>query len=174
MGLGRRKDEEDAFRRFFQRFEQSVEGLRRQHMHFVDDVDFIMSRRRRKLHGFAQIADLVDAAVGCRVNLEHIHRRTVADAAAGVTDTAWRERRALGAVQRACENLCRACLPCTARARKEVGVARLPRRHRTCKRAADVLLPHEIRERLRTPTAIECNIGHENPPNEKSSPTGLH
>ena len=43
--LGRREEEFHMWRRLFQRLEQGVEGLFRQHVHFVDDVDLVASRR---------------------------------------------------------------------------------------------------------------------------------
>ena len=162
--LRRRENEDHALGRLLQCFKERVKRLRCEHVHFVDDVDLIMPLRWSKLHRLAQIADLVDATVGRCVDLKDIHRRAVADAAAGVTDAARRERRPLGAVQRAREDLCRARLACAARPCKEVGVAGLPARHRAGKRAADMLLPHEIGKTLRPPPPIECNVCHRAPP----------
>ena len=39
-GFGGAKDEFYMLRRFFQRFQQGVEGLAREHVHFVDNVYF--------------------------------------------------------------------------------------------------------------------------------------
>ena len=74
MRLCRREDEDHALRRLLKGLEERVERLCRQHVHFVDDVDFIAPCCRCKLHRLAQIADLIDAAVRCRIDLEHIHR----------------------------------------------------------------------------------------------------
>ena len=75
-----------------------------------------------------------------------------------------RQRRSLGAVEGTSKDLRRARLPCAARARKEVGMADLPARHCAGKRAADVLLSHEIGKALRPPPPIECNVRHGAPP----------
>ena len=45
--LGGGEDELHVRRRLFQRLQQRVEGLRRQHVHFVDDVDLVARRDRR-------------------------------------------------------------------------------------------------------------------------------
>ena len=71
--LSRRENEDDARGWFLECLEQGVERLRCQHMHFIDDVDLIVSRRRRKFHGLAQVTNLVDAAVRRRIDLEYIH-----------------------------------------------------------------------------------------------------
>ena len=59
--------------RLLKRLKEGIKRFRREHVHFVNDVDFIMPLRRSKLHRLAQITDLVDAAVGRRVDLEDIH-----------------------------------------------------------------------------------------------------
>ena len=173
--LRRCEDEKDLRRRLLQCLEECVERFRRQHVYLVDDVDFIISRRRCELHRLAQVANLINAAIGCRVDLEHVHRRSVTDAAAGGTHTARRERRPFGAVERTRENFRRARLARSARSCKQVGMARLPRHHRTGKRAADVLLPHEIGKALRPPAAIECDVGHnDTSQQQKTAPQGCN
>ncbi len=41
--LGRRQDKKHMGRRLFQRFQKRVKSLLRQHVHFVDDVDFLFA-----------------------------------------------------------------------------------------------------------------------------------
>ena len=55
-------------RRFFQRLQEGVESFRRQHVHFVDDVDFLMPFGRHEFYRFPQGADIFDTAVGSRVD----------------------------------------------------------------------------------------------------------
>jgi len=69
----RGKDELHVRRRLFQCFEQGVEGLSRQHVHFVDDVDLEGALGRRVLAVLAQVTDLIDRIVGRPVDLDHIH-----------------------------------------------------------------------------------------------------
>ena len=169
------KDKDHARGRLLKCLEQCVERLRREHVYFIDDVDLVVSRRRRELHGLAQVADLINAAIGCRVDLKHIHRRTIADGSAGVTDSTGCECRTLGAVQRTCKDLRRTRLARAARSCKEIGMARLSRRDCPCERTADMLLPHEIGEALRSPAAIERDIGHDDPSQQqKTAPQGCN
>jgi hypothetical protein len=68
--------------RFFQGFEQRVESRFRQHVHFVNDVDFIASLSRCEVDLVAQIADLVDAAIGRCVELDQIEQAPSGDGCA--------------------------------------------------------------------------------------------
>ena len=62
-------------RRLLERLEKGVRAFFGEHVRFVDDVDFHPHRRRRELHRVAQRADLVDAAIARRVDLQHVERR---------------------------------------------------------------------------------------------------
>ena len=57
--LGRREHELDVGRRLFERLQQRVEGVLRQHVDFVDDVDLVARRDR-------PVAHAVESARGCR------------------------------------------------------------------------------------------------------------
>ena len=70
--LGGREDEVHVDRRLLERLEERVERLRRQHVHFVDDVYLGAPLRRRVADLLAQVADLVDAAVGGAVDLDDV------------------------------------------------------------------------------------------------------
>ena len=67
----------------FQSFEEGVEGLFGQHVHFVDDVDLIFARRWRVSDRFVDLADVVDAAVGRAVDLEDVERSSGVDVETG-------------------------------------------------------------------------------------------
>ena len=77
-----RQNEHHIFRRFFQCLEQCVKRPGRQHMHFVDDIDFFPADCRRILDTLPQLADILDAVVGSRVDLDHVHKGPLADRAA--------------------------------------------------------------------------------------------
>ena len=70
--LGGGENELHMRRRLFQRLEQAVEGLFRQHVHFVDDVDLVACRHRGITHALDDLADIVDAGAAGRVHLLHI------------------------------------------------------------------------------------------------------
>ena len=49
------------------------------HVRLIEDVDFHPHLRRREPDGFAQLANLLDAAVAGGVDLEHVERRAGQD-----------------------------------------------------------------------------------------------
>jgi len=57
---------------FFERFEQRIERLRREHVHFVDDVNLEPATRWRVADGLAQLADLLDAIIRRAVDFQHV------------------------------------------------------------------------------------------------------
>src|SRR5437667_1143277 len=77
--FGRRQHEDDVRRRLLERLEQRVEGLARELVRLVDDVDLVLTLRRREAHLVAQIAHLIDTAIGCGVDLDEIEEGAVAD-----------------------------------------------------------------------------------------------
>ena len=70
--FGRRENELHMRRRLLERLQQAVEGLRRQHVDFVDDVDLVARRHRRIAHLLDDLADVVDAGVGGGVHLDDV------------------------------------------------------------------------------------------------------
>ena len=61
------------WRRLLDGLEQRVEGLAGDLVGFVDDEDLVAVARRLVAHVLAQLAHLVDAAVGGRVDLDDVH-----------------------------------------------------------------------------------------------------
>ena len=59
-------------RGLFERFEQSIEGLFCEHVHFVDDVNFIVARCWGIADGFIDLADVVDPSVGGAIDFDYI------------------------------------------------------------------------------------------------------
>ncbi len=86
--FGCREDELHMFGRLFERLQQPVEGRRRQHVHFVDDVDLVARGCRGIAHAFDDLADIVDAGAGGRVHLLHIDMAAFGNGDAGLANTA--------------------------------------------------------------------------------------
>ncbi len=80
--LGGREDELHVRRRFLQRLQQAVEGLVRQHVDLVDDVDLVAGRHRRVAHLLDDVANVVDAGVGGGVHLDDVDMPAFHDGAA--------------------------------------------------------------------------------------------
>ena len=79
-------------RRLFQRLQQRVEGLLRQHVHFVDDVDLVARGDRAIAHALDQLAHVVDAGARGRVHLDHVDMAVLCDGSAIVADAAGIDR----------------------------------------------------------------------------------
>src|SRR5947209_18638295 len=77
--LGRGKNEFRVWRRLLQRLEQSVEGLRRQHMNFVQDVDLVARADRRIADRVVDLAHVIDAVVGGSIHLDDVDVPTLHD-----------------------------------------------------------------------------------------------
>jgi hypothetical protein len=59
-------------RRLFDDLQQSVEALAGHHMSLVEDENLVPVTRRRVCRFLPQVAGVVDAAVGGRVDLLHV------------------------------------------------------------------------------------------------------
>ena len=146
-------------RRLFQRFQQRVERLLGEHMHFVYDIDLVARVAGREPDLVAQVADVVDAAIAGGVNLNEVKSAPVVD---GNADAAFVVRLALGgrkAIHRLGEDARRAGFARAARAAKQVCVRDALLRHRLLERLDDCLLPNNLAQALGTPLAIE-NFTH--------------
>ena len=60
--------------RFFQRLQQTVESLLRQHVYFVDDVDLVARRRRGIARALDDLANVVDAGAGGGIHFLHVDK----------------------------------------------------------------------------------------------------
>jgi hypothetical protein len=72
VGFGGRKNELDVGRGFFHNFQQGVEACRGDHVGFVDNENLVAIPRGGEGGPFAQVAGVVYATVGGRVNLDHV------------------------------------------------------------------------------------------------------
>ena len=82
--VGGGQDEFDVFGRLFQRFEHGVERGFGEHVHFVNDIDFVFAGGGCVLGVFQHFADVVDAGVGCGINFQQVHKPPCVDVAAGL------------------------------------------------------------------------------------------
>ena len=100
LRIGGREQELDVRRRLLERLQQRVERVRREHVHFVDQVDLVAAARRRVLHVVEQLARVVDLGARGRVHFEQVDEAARVDVAAGAALAAGLRRHALLAVQR--------------------------------------------------------------------------
>ena len=66
-------------RRFFEGFKECIEGRSREHVNFVNDVNFELSLRWRKVDLVAQVAHVFDTSLGGGVDFDQVHEAVVAD-----------------------------------------------------------------------------------------------
>ena len=152
--LGRGEDEDRLRRRLLQGLEQAVEGLLREHVHFVDDVDLVARRGRRVAHAVDDLADVVDAGAGRGVHLEHVDVAALGDRDAGLADAAGLGRRlalAVGAdaVQGTGDDPRRAGLADAADAGQQERVRDPPGAQRIAQRAHQRVLADQLGQALR-------------------------
>ena len=81
--FGGGEDELHMRGRFFQRLQQRVEGGGRQHVHFVDDIDFEPRRGGTIVNGINDFADVAHAGAAGRVHLHHVDMAAFGYGAAG-------------------------------------------------------------------------------------------
>ena len=96
--LGGGEDELDAFRRLLQRLQQCVEGARRQHVDFVDDVDLVTGGGWQIAHAVDQLANVRHPGTARGVHLENVDVAVLADGDAVLAHTARFTGRPAGAV----------------------------------------------------------------------------
>jgi hypothetical protein len=77
--LGGGEDELHVRGGFLQRLEQRVEGRGGQHVHLVDDVDFVARRGRPVMYALDDFADVADTGARGRVHLHDIHMAALHD-----------------------------------------------------------------------------------------------
>ena len=74
MLFRRGEDENDVCRRFFERLEEGVESLRREHVHLVNDENLVFSDLRRDARLFHQRLDVFHRVVRRGVEFENVVR----------------------------------------------------------------------------------------------------
>ena len=161
VGLGRGEDEPQVGRRLLDELEQGVEALRGHHVGLVDDVDLVAAAHRREERPLAQVAGVVDAAVGRGVDLDHVDR---ARPAAGevLAAVALAARVGVGrllAVERPRQDPRAGGLAAAARAGEEVGVVDPVVGQRRPQRLGDVVLADDLGERLGPVAAVQGEGG---------------
>ena len=88
MQFGGGKHEIDMSGWFFEGLQQGVEGLGGEHVHFIDDEDFVPGTGGQEANFFFQLTDFLDAAVGGAVNFLKVHAGPFGDSTAGTAGVA--------------------------------------------------------------------------------------
>ena len=164
LQFGGGKNEYDVLRRFFQRFEQRVEGADRQHMHLVNDIHAVFQLRGGVNDLVADIADVIHAVVGGGVHLQHVGGGAAVYGAAGGALAAGTGGCRVLTVDRLCQYLGAGCLACSARAAEQVRVRKMPRLTFVFENGCDLLLPAYLVEVAGAPLPVQCLMHNRIPP----------
>ena len=160
LRVGRREHELHVRGRLFQRLEQRVERRRREHVDFVNDVDFERRIGRRVFAGLAQLAHLLDAVVARAVNFQHVERPALGDFNATRVLVVEINFRAAGAVQAFGKDAGDGGLAGAARAAEQIGVRDALLLDGVGERLGDVFLADHVGETLRAVFSGYDLIGH--------------
>ncbi len=138
--FGGAQDEHGPLGRFFQCLQQRVERFVGDLVRFVDDENFVAVARGTVAYVLAQFAHFVDAAIGRRVDLDHIHGAAGRDLHATGAHAARLVGGTFDAVQAARHDARHRGLAGAALARKDVAVRDASLCDGVFKSGADVLL----------------------------------
>ena len=148
--LGGRHHEDDVRRRLLQRLQQRIEGSLSDLVRFIKDINLVAVASRRVAGRIAQFANLIDSAIGGRVNLDHVDGIALADFHAGVANTARFRRRPLRrsnfspAIKSLGQDAGNRGFADAAVAREDVAMGNAVLRKRIQQRPRDVVLPGDV------------------------------
>ena len=83
--LGGSHDEDDILGWLLQRFEEGVERRRREHVHLVNDIDFVTPYLGRNVYLLDELAYVVGRVVGGCVHLKNVERTLLGKGSATIT-----------------------------------------------------------------------------------------
>src|SRR6266852_9243617 len=147
-------------RRLFEGFEQGIEGRRREHVYFVNDVDLEARHGRGVLARLAQLPDLFDAVVAGAVYLEYIEGTALGDLNAALVFLVEIHLWSAGGIEAFGENAGDGCFSGPARPAKNVSVSDALLFDGVGQRLGDVFLTHDVVETLRAVLAGDYLISH--------------
>ena len=141
------QDKNGVGRRFLERLEECVEGLRSEHVHLIDHKHAIASRLRRHGHLVDYLPDIVDAVVGGGIKLHQIIRISLGYGHARLALSAGLPfGRGMQTIDCTGKDTCARGLADSARAAEQIGLRQPARRDRTAQRGCQLLLPHYAAE----------------------------
>ena len=150
------KNKFDMRRRFFQRLEHGIEGIARQHMHFVDDEHLETPAGGRVERTFQQIAHVIDLGIGRRIELDQIHETPGVDFGAGRALAARGCRDSSLAVEGLGDDSRQRGLAHSAGAGQQIGMMQSILRKRIADGTNHMLLADQLGKVSRAPFARQC------------------
>ena len=148
MLLGSCQNENSMVRRFFQRFQESVESGSRQHVHLVDDKHFVFAYLRRYPHLVDERAYIVHRVVRGGIELDDVVRTLFVESSARFAFVAGFSR--FGRVETVdcfSENTGTRSFPYAARAAKQISMSEFVRVDRIFQSLCQCFLSYDRTER---------------------------
>ena len=154
VDLRRGQNKQHMGRRFFQGFQQGVEGPLRQHMYLIDNIHPVPGGSGGKGRLFPELPDIVHAVVAGGVNLHHIHYRAAFHAPADLTFPTRVPVYRVQAVHRFCQNLCTGGLSGPSGTGEQVGVGHPAGHEFVLEGYCHLGLAHHVCKDLRPPFPV--------------------
>ena len=133
-------------------------------MNLIYDIYFITSFCRTVGHFFTDLTNIIDAVVGCGVDLYYIHGGPCIDRLACLALVAGASVYRMFAVYRLCQDLGNGSLTCTTGAAEKIGMPNPVCLHLVLQCGYNVFLPLNVFKILGAELPIQSSIAHENSP----------
>jgi hypothetical protein len=146
--------------RFFERFQEGVEGLLGEHVDFVDDVDLEPGGGGGVADGVAQLADFLDTAVAGAVDFDDVEGTAFGDFAAAGVVVLEIDLGTIGAIQALGEDAGDGGFAGAAGAAEEVGVGDAVLADGVGEGLGNVILADDVAEPLRSVFAGDDLVRH--------------
>ncbi len=160
LRIGGGQQEFDVRWRLFQRFQQRVEAVAGEHVHFVDEIHLVAAACRRVLHVVQQFARVIHLGARGGVHLDQVHEAPLVHFLAGAALAAGLRGDTGFAVQGFREYASDGGLAHPAGAGKQKGMMQPAVVKRVDQRLHDVLLAHELGKVSGAPFARQHLIAH--------------
>ena len=156
--LGCTKNELHVLGRFLEGLQQGVEGLGRQLVDLIDDVDLVGRPHTLDADVATQVTDIINPSIGCSVDFQHIHILAGRDAQTDIALVAGLPLAGIGAIECLGENSRHRRLADTAGTGKEVGMGHTAGVDSISQATSDVFLANHLLEGLRPEAAGQNGV----------------
>ena len=146
------------FGRLFEGLQESIKRRCREHVHFVDYIDFESTLRGGELTLLAQATNLLDTVIRSTVDFDHVHARAIHNGLTGLRLIVGRRTGTAFSIESLSEKTSGTGLTRSAWPHKEVGVSDSLAINGVTQGAHDMILPHQFIELLGTPATSDYLI----------------
>ena len=160
LRISGREQELHVGRRLFQRLEQRIETVGRQHVHLIDEVHLVAALGRRVLDVVQQLTRILDLGPRGGVDFDQVDEAALIDLTTGATHATRPGADTLFTVQALGQNARQRRLADTAGPGEQIGMVQAPLIEGIDQRTADMLLTDQFVKIARAPLARQYLIAH--------------